>query len=66
MRVCCRPDESKLTPEQKALKLDGSTDLVNLMLAVPLETFRPTKPRTPENFRALMRELAAIAGRTRK
>ena len=57
---------TELTPEQKALKLDWSTDLVNLMLAVPLETFRPTRSRTPENFRALMRELAAVAGRTRK
>ena len=50
-----------LTPAQKALKLDCSTDLVNMMLAVPLEAFRPTKPRTPENFRALMLELAAAA-----
>ena len=44
--------------EEKAIRLGDSTDLVNMMLAVPLETYRPTKPRTPENFRALMRELA--------
>ena len=48
----------KLTPEQKELKLDDAHDLLNLMLAMPLETYRPTKPRTPENFRALMLELA--------
>ena len=51
----------KLTPEQMALKLGWPMDLVNMMLAVPLETFRPTKPRTPENFRLLMLELVAVA-----
>ena len=50
----------KLTPEEKELKLDTSDDLLNLMLSMPLEIYRPTKPRTPENFRALMRELAAV------
>ena len=49
----------QLAAEDKALTLGDSKDLVNLMLAVPLEAYRPTKPRTPENFRALMRELAA-------
>lgn len=50
----------KLTPEEKELKLDTSDDLLNRMLSMPLEIYRPTKPRTPENFRALMRELAAV------
>ena len=48
----------QLTAEEKTLRLGDSKDIVNLMLAVPLEAYRPTKPRTPENFRALMRELA--------
>ena len=52
---------AKLTPEEKELKLDVSDDLLNLMLSMPLEIYRPTKPRTPENFRALMLELAAVA-----
>ena len=48
----------KLSSEQKELKLGDSAELVNLMLAVPLEAYRPTKSRTPENFRALMLDLA--------
>ena len=52
-----------LPSEQKALKLDWSTDLIALFLSLPLETYRPTRPRTPENFRALMLDLAADAER---
>ena len=44
----------KLTATQRELKLDNAADIINLMMGMPLETFRPTKPRTPENFRALM------------
>ena len=50
----------KRTSRPEVLTLDGATDIYNLMLAVPLETFRPTKPRTPENFQALMRELSSM------
>lgn len=44
--------------ERKTLGLDGSSDLINLLYAMPLEHYRPKRPRTSERFQALMRELA--------
>ena len=52
-------------PGRRSLKLGPSFDIVSLLCSMPLEALRPTKPRTAENFRTLMRELAAAnAGTT--
>ena len=52
--------EGRPDPGRKGLKFGRAPELVDRLLATPLETLRPTKPRTPENFRALMRELAGL------